>query len=324
MREPASFIEVLQWSNEQCREYMAAQRWPDGVECPHCDAPDPYEIERRSPSKNTIRKLWKCRACKKQFSVTVGTVFERSRVPLQKWLAAVHLICSSKKGMSAHQIHRLLGVQYKTAWFMAHRLRYAMAQPPLAEKLSGTIEIDATYVGGKPRRGPADGRPRDEYGRIKRGPRPSSHPRAKAPVVALLERGGRVRSMHVERVTAARLAEAVRENVNPASELMSDAHSTNLRLGELVEGGLQTVNHSAGEYARGRVTTNTVEGYFGILKRGVYGTFHHVSKRHLHRYLAEFDHRYNTRQLSDAERAATVIRDASGKRLTYRPLAGGA
>ena len=177
-----TFLEIMQWSEEECREYLATQRWPDGIECPRCGAAEPYRIERRTKSKNKVRMLWKCRACKRQFTETVGTVFEGTKIPIRKWLAAVHLMSAGKNGVSAHEIHRLLDVHLRTAWFMMHRLRWAVAQPPLSEKLSGIIEIDEVYVGGKPRNRQS-----------RRGRRSQDDPTARMPVVSFLERNGRVR-----------------------------------------------------------------------------------------------------------------------------------
>src|SRR5205085_1384807 len=245
--------------------------------------------------------LLRCKACKKQFTVMVGTIFEDSHIPLAKWFAAIYLMNASKKGVSAHQIHRMLGITYKSAWFMCHRIRYAMAQPPLQSKLSGIVEADECYIGGK-RRG--------QIGR----PGPNSN---KAPVVALVERGGSVRSFHIGRVTAENLHEVLTDNIEAEARLMTDENNAYLALGREFASH-ETVNHSIKEYARGDVTTNTIEGYLGLLKRGINGIYHQVGAHHLHRYLAEFDFRYNHRKLTDGERTEAAIRGFEGKRLTYR------
>src|SRR5881396_2514791 len=178
------------------RDLLESLRWPNGAVCPHCGGADPYRLTPKATSKNPGRKgLWKCRACRKQFTVTVGTIFEDSHIPISKWLLAYHLLCASKKGMSAHQLHRMLKVTYRSAWFMAHRIRYTMAQEPLSSKLNGIIEIDETYVGGKLRIGPQSMKPGE---RPKDRPAPTSN---KAAVVSVLQRGGRVQSRHVERIT---------------------------------------------------------------------------------------------------------------------------
>jgi transposase-like protein len=293
---------------DSARAFLEEQRWPKGeAGCPHCG-----EIGRSyrlppiagKPKKNgeiTYRKgLWKCGACRKQFTVTVGTIFEDSHIPLHKWLMAIHLLCSSKKGMSAHQLHRMLGVTYKSAWFMAHRIRYAMAELNLP-LLQGTVEVDETYIGGKTRNA------------IKFS--------NKAPVVSLVERGGKVRSFHKEMVTGKTLRQVVLDNVAPDAHIMTDelrAYSGLKKLGRRHS----VIRHNWKIYARKEgdvlISTNTIEGYFSILKRGINGVYHHVGKQHLHRYLSEFDFRYNSRLINDGERSLLAIKKVSGKRLTYR------
>jgi transposase-like protein len=297
---------------DSARAFLEAQRWPDDKPgCPHCG-----EIGRSyrlppiagKPKKNgeiTYRKgIWKCGGCRKQFTVTVDTIFEDSHIPLHKWLMAFHLLCASKKGMSAHQLHRMLGVTYKSAWFMAHRIRYAMAQLNLP-KLSGTVEVDETYVGGKQEYGPHGLRKNKSN---------------KAPVVSLVERGGNVRSFHQEVVTGKTLKQVVRENVSPSAHVMTDDHPGYGGLGKHFRRH-STIRHSWKVYARKEgdvlISTNTIEGYFSILKRGINGVYHHVGKQHLHRYLSEFDFRYNSRFSEDGDRALLAIKGASGKRLTY-------
>jgi transposase-like protein len=291
---------------ESAREFLEKSRWPEGPVCPHCgEINNAFRLEPKPSKKGKhVRKgVWKCGGCREQFTVTVGTIFEDSHIPLNKWLLAIHLLCASKKGMSAHQLHRMLGVTYKSAWFMAHRIRYAMSQPPLATKLKGIVEADETYVGAKRKRGAKRGRPGID-----------SH---KVPVIAVLERGGRVRSQAVERVTAENLRQAIRDNCETDAHIMTD--DLNLYRGIRKEFPKHSVvNHSAGEYARGEVHVNSLEGFFGLLKRGITGVYHHVGKGHLHRYLSEFDFRYNSRTLKDGERTMLALKGTEGKRLMLR------
>ena len=295
------------------REYLEAKRWPDGPVCPHCGVVDEaYQLKPKAESKRPVRRgVWKCKGCRKQFTVTVGTIFADSHIKLHKWLLAIHLLCASKKGMSAHQLHRMLGVTYKSAWFMAHRIRYAMAQEPLSGKLSGTVEVDEAYIGGK------------EKG-IRGKPGAQSK---KTPVVSMVERSltkdrkSKVRSQVMERVTLANIRPALVENIAEGSNLQTDDAVVYYFMKDDFPNH-DVVVHKRKQYAYrvgGKlVTTNTVEGYFSILKRGVHGTYHHVSRKHLHRYLSEFDFRYNARDVSDAERAILAIEGTDGKRLTYR------
>lgn len=274
-------------------EYLAKFRWPDGLKCVHCGSEKVYTLN----VKNVRRVVLKCGTCRKQFSATVGTIFEDSHIPLTKWFMAMQLVCSSKKGISAHQLHRMLGVTYKTAWFMEHRIRYAMTHSPFTGKLGGIVEADETYIGGKERR--------------------SAGPSKKTAVFALVERNGGVRSFVVHRVTSKNLREIIRENVAPDTRMMTDEyHGYRGLKNEFADH--QTINHSRGHYVRGEVTTNTVEGYFSLLKRGLNGTYHHVSKHHLHRYLAEFNFRYNARHQDDLTRAMLAVKGVEGKRLQYR------
>lgn len=303
-------------SEEKAREFLEAQRWPKGAICPHCGVEgESYRLKPKEGSKSPVRPgVWKCGGCRNQFTVKVGTIFEDSHIPLKTWLKAIHLLCASKKGMSAHQLHRMLGVTYKSAWFMAHRIRYAMTQEPLSSKLSGVVEIDETYIGGKLRTGPHATKP---------GERPKDHPGVtsnKATVVAVLQRGGRVQSRHIQRVTANNLRPIIEQMVAEDAHVMTDTSATLGTVGKTRK--LSQVNHNKGEYSRREqgvtITTNTVEGYFSILKRGINGVYHHVGKHHLHRYLSEFDFRYNARKITDGQRAQLAIRGTSGKRLKLR------
>jgi transposase-like protein len=292
-------------------DYLESIRWPNGPICPHCGVEDPKHYRL----KNQTRKLWKCRACRKQFTVTVGTIFEGSHIPLNKWLLAFYLLCSSKKGMSAHQLHRMLGVTYKTAWFMAHRIRYAMEQPAFSKLLSGTVEADETYIGGKPRRSnrrqykPLDSRQPDE--RLRKTGRGSD----KTPVVALVERGGEVRSFRLANVTADELGGAIRRHVSREAHLRTDAFQSYKKVGQ--EYASHAVVDHADVYVMGDAHTNTAENFFSLLKRGINGIYHHVSEAHLPRYLAEFDYRYNNRTLTDSERTRKALSMVEGKRLRY-------
>jgi transposase-like protein len=286
---------------DSARELLEAQRWPNGPVCPHCEATKPYKLTPKATSKAPGRKgLYKCRACRKQFTVTVGTIFEHSHVPISKWLLAIHLLSASKKSMSAHQLHRMLGITYRAAWFVGHRLRHAMSQEPMS--LTGIVEADETYVGG-PRR--------------KRVGRPAPNDSIKTPVLALVERHGRVRAFPIDRVTGENIQSILRREVSLDAHMMTDG----LHAYDGCAMGFKShsvINHSDGVYVRGNIHTNTVEGFFGLLKRGIIGTFHHVSKGHLNRYCDEFSFRYNARKISDGERAALVVAGAEGKRLTYR------
>ncbi len=281
-------------SADAAAEFLEGIRWPNGAVCPKCG-----EAERVNRLKNQKRRLWKCYGCRKQFTVTVGTIFESSHIPLNKWLLAFYLVCSSKKGMSAHQLHRMLDVTYKTAWFMAHRIRMAMSDPAFEAALGGVVEVDETYIGGKTRGG-------------KRG---RGAPK-KVPVVTLVERDGNARSFRAANVTADELQGAVRRHVDRSARIMTDELSSYSGLSADFAGH-DTIRHSTGEHVRGDVSTNTVEGYFANLKRGITGTYHHVSEAHLHRYLSEFDFRYNARGVSDGARTVSALAGAEGKRLMY-------
>jgi transposase-like protein len=286
----------------KAREWLEGELWPHGPVCPHCGVVDCAYTVRSDTARPGV---YVCKACEKQFTVTVGTLFERSHVPLNKWLMAVFLMSASKKGMSAHQLHRMLGVSYKTAWFMAHRIREAMREGKFPGPLGGqnkVVEADETYVGGKAK---------NRKGKIP----------PKEAVFALVERGAKVRSRHVADVTGATLRDTMVEQIDKASYIMTDDAPRYGNVGDDFSGH-GTVNHSAEEYVRAYFWhTNTVEGYFSILKRGIVGTYHHVSAAHLHRYLSEFDFRYNQRSalgVDDKERAAKAVRGIVGKRLTYR------
>jgi transposase-like protein len=297
---------------DKAREFLEAIRWPDGPVCPHCGViGEAYKLQ----GKSTRPGLWKCKGCRKPFTVTVGTIFADSHIPLSKWLLAYHLLCASKKGMSAHQLHRMLKVTYRSAWFMAHRIRYTMSQEPLSSKLAGVIEIDETYVGGKFRiRHPQA---------VKPGERARDRAQAyanKAAVVSVLQRGGRVQSQHVQKVTAENLRPIVEQMVAEDAHVMTD--SSTVLAGALKTRKHDQVNHRADEYVRYEngvcITTNSIEGFFATLKRGINGVYHHVGKQHLHRYLSEFDFRYNSRKEKDGDRTLLALNGVNGKRLMLR------
>ncbi len=295
---------------DKARELLERLRWKDGIVCPKCESDKgAYEIDASSTKGRKARKgLYKCKACRKQFTVTVGTIFESSRIPLNKWLLAIHLVCSSKKGMSAHQLHRMLDVTYKSAWFMAHRIRYAMTQEPLFSKLSGTVEVDETYIGGKSKNMHRSVRAKRIKGRGTVD---------KAPVVTLVERNGRVKTEHMEHVSGGNLKRAMLESVERTAIINTDESPSYSFVGKEFAGH-EAVNHKKGEYVRKSAHVNTAESVHALLKRGIVGTYHHLSKKHLHRYLNEFDFRFNARKISDGERTLEAIRGFEGKRLMYK------
>ncbi len=291
--------------NDKARTLLESLRWPDGPVCPHCKndgkAKSIYTITPKSTS-STRKGVYKCGACRKQFTVTVGTIFEDSHIPIGKWLMAIFLLCSSKKGMSAHQLHRMLDITYKSAWFMAHRIRYAMGEGPLAELLKGTVEIDETFVGGK-------GDHKTKYDR-------------KTPLVALVQRKGKVRTKVVASVTQKNLRSCLAECMAKDTVINTDQAGVYIGLHKHFKRH-DVVNHSEFEYARknedGSVAhVNTAESFFSLLKRGVMGSFHHVSREHLHRYADEFSFRWNNRTITDGQRMEAAIEQTEGKRLTYR------
>ena len=293
------------YSNEDlAREHLESVLWPDGPTCPRCKADG--ERVTKLAGKSTRPGVYKCKDCRKPFSVTVGTVMERSHIPLTKWVMAAHLMASSKKGMSAHKLHRMLGTTYETAWFLAHRLREAMTNttPGPIGGANKVVEADETFVGGKAKNKAF-------------GPPPK-----KAAVITLVERDGESRSFHVANVTAKTLRPIIVKHASRKSALMTDESVVYTKIGgEFASHG--TVNHSADEYVRsgGFIHSNTAESFFAIVKRGVYGTYHSISEAHLSRYLAEFDFRHNRRAalgVTDGERAEAMLRGAKGKRLMYR------
>ena len=309
-----SIISANHFHNEEdAYEFIESQIWPDGPACPHCGS---NERISKMNGKSTRMGVYKCYACRKPFTVKVGTVFEDSHIALRLWLQAIYLMCASKKGISSNQLHRTLGVTLKTAWFMTHRIRYAMEQRP-DSPFYGPVELDETYIGGKIRTG--------SQAVNKTGERPKdrlSGTSNKAAVVSILQRGGSVRSYYVQRVTAKNLKPIIEEMVADDAHLMTDTSTALASAGAMRKHS--KVNHLVKEYVRREngelITTNSVEGYFSILKRGINGVYHHCGKQHLHRYLAEFDFRYNNRigkGIDDIARADKALRGIVGKRLTY-------
>jgi len=288
---------------DKARELLASLRWPNGPVCPHCkNAGDKRlsKLEAHPGSQSGVRKgVYFCGACRQQFTVTVGTILERSHVPISKWLLALFLLCSSKKSLSANQLHRMIGVTYKTAWFMGHRIRLAMTPDPwAAPKLKGTVEVDETFVGPKAQR--------------------------KTPVVALVERHGLARVKVVASVTQKNLGAALSECVNQEAVVNTDEHP-GYRNPLKPWKAHQAVNHSRGEYQRqnpdgSRASTNTAESFFSLFKRALIGAWHHISREHLPRYANEFAFRWNTRHDTDGPRLEKCAGGIEGKRLTFHQV----
>jgi transposase-like protein len=294
---------------ENARAWLEGQRWPEGPVCSHCGTIN-HAYKTKKPG------WYRCaeKECRKDFTVTTGTLMERSHIALNKWLMAFYLMCSSKKGISAHQLHRALGVDYKSAWFLCHRIREAMkdgGMGPLGGA-GGIVEADETYFGEVEEARTSKQRQGRPYKNRK-------HVGTKRAIVSLVERGGRVRSFHAPTADAATVASIVNENVARESRLHTDESKLYTKVGAGFAAH-ETVNHTAKEYARGDVTTNSVEGYFSIFKRGMTGVYQHCAEKHLHRYLVEFDFRYNNRValgVSDIDRTKLAINGIEGKRLTY-------
>lgn len=293
----------------KARDHLEQIRWPDGPFCPHCgEAKKVYRLSGGSHREGLIY----CNSCGGSFTVRTATVLESSHVPLHKWVLAYRLMNSSKKGMGAHQLHRTIGVTYKTAWFMAHRIRESMRQDELAPMGGGggVVEIDETYIGRK------------AGFEVKRG---SGHKNA---VFTLVERGGSARSFHVEDATKETIMPIIRANLDREAHVMTDEANRYSKLGDEFAAH-DSVDHSRGEYGYTKrntgtkINTNTVEGFYSIFKRGMRGVYQHCGERHLHRYLAEFDFRYSYRAaagVDDTERTVRAIKGGHGKRLTYKPL----
>jgi transposase-like protein len=294
---------------DKAREYLEAQRWPSGPVCPHCGNVDQAKIGTLK-GKAHRPGLYQCNECREQFTVTVGSVMERSKIPLNKWLLAMHLMGASKKGVSAHQLHRTLEITYQSAWFLCHRIREAMREGGLAPMGGGgsIVEIDETFIGRK-----------DGF-EVKQG---AWHKNA---VLTLVERGGSARSFHIDTVSKAEILPIVRANLDRESHVMTDEAATYGKLGDEFAKH-DAVDHSREEWGYTdrktgvKVNTNSIEGYYSIFKRGMKGVYQHCGEKHLHRYLAEFDFRYSNRSavgVEDTERVAKIVAGTAGKRLTYR------
>ena len=306
-----SVLSAPHFQNEEAAfAYVEAKLWPTGPECPHCGVVD---RAGRLKGKSTRPGLWKCYACRKPFTVRMRSVFESSHVPMTIWLQAMYLMCSSKKGISTRQLQRMIGCGLKTAWFLSHRIRECMKESrAIFEVPMGgagrDLEADETWVGRKPGM------------KVGRG-----YPHHMNPVFSLVERGGGVRSFHVPNVTANNLHPIIGRHAHRDSRFITDESRMYTEIRWNFKGGFGIVNHTAKEYVRGDVYTNTVEGYFSILKRGIYGVYQHVSEAHLQRYLTEFDFRYSNRiklGVDDVQRTDLAIKGAQGRRLTYRSVGG--
>jgi transposase-like protein len=296
--------EVPNFTEPQARDYFERLRWANGPVCVHCGSVKITRLNGVVARAGTIQ----CNDCRQQFTVTVGTIMEDSHLPLATWARAFHYMCAGKKGISALQLQRQLGLgSYRTAWHLAHRIREAMRCEPVAGMLKGTVIADETYMGGKPRPGT--------------GPRKHGRGTDRAPVMLLVERadGGKAVSRHIGKVDGNTLIGVMKEVVDPAAAIHTDEYKGYMHVGEHFTGGHATVNHGSGQYvgANGQ-HTNTAESFFALLKRGVVGSFHHVSNKHLHRYCTEFDFRWNGRELTDSSRRDAAVRGAEGKRLMYK------
>jgi transposase-like protein len=292
-------------NEDKAREFLEASRWPDGAVCPHCG-----QLDSVKPlgGKSMGLGWYFCSDCREKFTVRVGTLYERSHIPLHKWLFATHLVTASKKGMSALQISRMLGLSYKSAWFMCHRIREAMT-PQTRGPLGGEgkiAEADETYIGGKETNKHVSKRQKGNLGG-----------KGKQAVFALVERDGMSHSFHVAKITGETFRPVIVTHASRKSALMTDQGGQYLHVGKEFDRH-ETVNHGADEYVRGDAYTNTAECRFSLMKRAVFGTHHNVSEAHLSRYLAEWDFKWNTRKVSDGERAALALKGIEGKRLTYR------
>ena len=286
-------------------KFMEKQRWGDSPCCPLCGSVAVYQMKDSKTGERQANFRWRCRDCKQQYSVRKSTVFEDSRIELRHWCFTFWRASTSKKGVAALELHRQTGLSYKSCLFMLARIRFAMADSVVGP-LSGDVEVDETYVGGKPR----------NPGVSKRG-----RGTKKQCVLVMVERGGKVKTKPIANVTAKTLQGAIRDNIASSSTIYTDENSAYKGIGNEYAGGHHTTTHSKREYVRGDVHSNTIEGFFSIVKRGIDGIYHAVSKEHLHRYLSEYEFRYNHRELEDGARVAAAIKASEGKRLTYRESA---
>lgn len=287
--------------------FIEQQRWGGEAACPRCGDMDVYQMKGTDGKRNKDYR-WRCRGCKSMFTVRTGTTFEESRLPLRVWVYAFWKACSSKKGIAALHLAREMEITHKSALFVLRRIRHGVGSQ-FAPKLTGTVEVDETYVGGRPR-----------Y-RAKRGENPHvGRATLKTPVLGMVERGGEVRFRMMDRLTAERLREVIVENADLTCRIITDEFPKYKKIGKAFEGGHEVVRHSIREYSRAGtdIHSNSIEGVFSLLKRGVYGTFHSVSKKHLPNYLNEFEFRFNTRKQDDGARVSAAIKATDGKRLMYR------
>lgn len=290
-------------------EFMEDQRWGDAPACPRCGDANVYKMTSEDGGRNKDYR-WRCKGCKKMFTVRTGTIFEETRLPLRVWVYAFWKACSSKKGISALQLAREMEITHKSALFVLRRIRFGIGYDPAnAPKLTGTVEVDETYVGGKPR-----------YRATKKQRKGMSPFDDKVPVLAMVQRDGDVRFRQMDRITAQTLNTVLSENADLSCRLITDEHRSYIPVGKGFKGGHESVNHYQREYARvgTDIHNNTVESVFSLIKRGIMGTWHSVSKKHLPNYLSEFEFRYNNRKMTDGERIAKAIKKVDGKRLTYR------
>ncbi len=284
----------------KARKHLETLRWAKGPFCPHCGGKKVTRLKGKAGEKGQLI----CNPCRKKFTVTVGTLFERSHIPLHKWILAFHLMAASKKGVSSHQLHRMLGITYKSAWFMSHRIREAMREPfpPPIGGEGKTVEVDETFIGRK------------------KGVKVAGGAAHKHAVLTLVERGGPSRSFHVKGVSQGHLLPHMTMNINKGTAVKTD-DAWCYKSVYLWYPDHHSVNHSAGEYVRGPHHTNTIEGFFSIFKRGMKGIYQHCGEKHLFRYLGEFDFRYSNRKITDWERTSVALKGIEGKRLTYRRVA---
>jgi transposase-like protein len=296
-----NLIEVMMHFSDDatCKEYLVQMRWANGIVCPHCGNDDKIY---------TMKSNYKCAKCRKQFSVTKGSIFENSAIPLQKWFAAVWLITSHKKGISSLQLHRDLGITQKSAWFLLQRIRFAMRTRSFNMPLTEIVELDETYVGGKNKNRHASKKVFSGQGRSRRD---------KTPVFGLVERNGRLVAMRVRNTKKATLMPIIDRNVTKDARIMSDHYNAYHSLSSVYEH--EMVKHSSGEYVVGECHTNTIEGFWSLLKRGIIGIYHNVSEKHLDAYVDEFEYRYNTKNLECADRFSNML-TLVNSRLTYNQL----
>jgi len=305
MKNELNFSQIakLYSGEEDAYKFLESILWENGIPCPHCGNIGAYLMEPKSgerktrTGKVTPRRVWRCNACGMQFSVLVGTIFEDSRIPLSKWLLAIHELNADKNGISSCELGRKLGITQKSAWFMAQRIRFGMAHTSLESKLSGNVEVDETYIGGLEKNKHTSKRTEDNQGRSTK---------TKTPVLSSVQRGGRVYSKSMKTVSSQNIRKVLNERVSHKATLHTDTFPAYESVGKEFNAH-ETVDHGTGEYVNGNAYTNTVEGYFSQLKRSLSGTFHHVSEKHLDRYLAEFDYRYNTRGEKDGDRTVPSL-----------------